>query len=409
MLSKEIVISAPLAVMLYDRAFRLPNWSALMRPGEGRGYLYAALWIVAIGTFLFVAAGGRGEASGLSLGMTWPAYLYTQCWAIAHYLRLVAWPAPLAIDYGFDTIHGARGIPGFVLLSLFGALIIAAWTRTERYGWFAFAGSIFFMVLAPSSSFVPQALEVAAERRMYLVLAAVLVIAVAGLEWLRRRFAPTLEFRRFAIALGVTAAALGVGTAFRSWVYNSPVALWHSAVRAVPDNARARTQLGWALFNLPTPQLDSAETEFKLALAENSTCRTGCLEYATLLSTEKRYAEAVPLLDRHLAFEGGNFLAARLAALDLMHLGDFNRAIPYLERAVSLAPRESHIVVLGVAYLSAGRKDDAIKMFRYLASLDSGNGELFTLGARLEDGAANHPEALADLQEFAYYQARGWM
>jgi hypothetical protein len=48
-------------------------------------------------------------------------------------------------------------------------------------------------------------------------------------------------------------------------------------------------------------------------------------------------------------------------------------------------------------------------MFRYLASLDSGNGELFTLGARLEDGAANHPEALADLQEFAYYQARGWM
>ena len=43
MMSKEIVISAPLAVMLYDRAFRLPTWRALRNPGNGRGWLYAML------------------------------------------------------------------------------------------------------------------------------------------------------------------------------------------------------------------------------------------------------------------------------------------------------------------------------------------------------------------------------
>ena len=35
-LSKEIIISAPIAVVLYDRVFRLPSWRAVWRAGETR-------------------------------------------------------------------------------------------------------------------------------------------------------------------------------------------------------------------------------------------------------------------------------------------------------------------------------------------------------------------------------------
>jgi hypothetical protein len=108
MLSKEIVISAPLAVMLYDRAFRLPSWRALRRPGNGRGWLYVALWSACLVTFAVFEAGARGESTGFNAGMTWYGYLYTQCWAIAHYLRLAVWPNALSIDYGYRTIRGAR-------------------------------------------------------------------------------------------------------------------------------------------------------------------------------------------------------------------------------------------------------------------------------------------------------------
>jgi hypothetical protein len=148
MASKEIVISAPLAVMLYDRAFRLASWRALLRPGNGRGWLYLALWTACLATFAVLGAGSRGETAGFNATYPWYEYLYTQCWAIAHYLRLVVWPSPLAIDYGYQTIRGARGVPGAVLLCAFGVATLVAWTKLPRFGWFAFLGSWFFLLLA---------------------------------------------------------------------------------------------------------------------------------------------------------------------------------------------------------------------------------------------------------------------
>ena len=90
MMTKEIVFTAPLMVMLYDRAFRLPSWKALLQPGQGRGWLYIGLWVIAIGTFTAMQIGARGDASILGVTMTRFAYLYTQCWAIAHYLQLTS-------------------------------------------------------------------------------------------------------------------------------------------------------------------------------------------------------------------------------------------------------------------------------------------------------------------------------
>ncbi len=408
MMSKEIVISAPLAVMLYDRAFRLPSWRAIAKPADGRGWLYLALSIATIATFAAFSLGARGESAGFGGAMSWYGYLYTQCWAIAHYLRLIFWPSPLSIDYGYQLIHGARGIAGVVLLSAFAIATLFAWTRVERLGWFAFLGSMFFMLLAPSSSVVPVVLEVAAERRVYLALAAILVLIVVGVEWARRRFAPRIPLPRLAAGAATIGVALGLTTAARSHEYANPESLWRGAVKATPDNSRALGQLGLTLYRLPAPKLAEAESAFVKALAQDSACPGKCLEYGTLLSSEGRFADAVPLLQRHLTWDGGNILAARLLAFDLMKVGDYARAIPYLEAVARVAPKESHLVMLGVAYLSAGRRDDAIATFRAMATFDAQNPELQQLSAKLVDGVS-HPEALKDMQEFAYRMARGWM
>ena len=408
MLSKEIGISAPLAVMLYDRAFRLPSWRALLKPGSGRGWLYVALWCASILTFALFGLGARGASAGFGAGMTWYGYLYTQCWAIAHYLRLAAWPNGLSIDYGYRTIHGARGIPGLVLLVAFAAATVVAWTRVERFGWFAFLGTTFFMLLAPSSSVVPVVLEVAAERRIYLALAVVLVLVVVGAEWTRRRFAPRVPARWLAVGAAALAIALAIATGVRSRTYTDPEALWRSAVNATPENSRALGQLGQALFKQPAPNLAAAESAFVKALAQDSACPGKCLEYGTLLSNEGRFAEAVPLLERHLEWDKDNVPAERLLALDFMKLHDYNGAIPHLESVVRRTPRESEFVMLGVAYVSAGRRDDAIATFRAMATYDPGNVALQKLSAKLQDGVS-HPEALANLQDFAFGLARGWM
>jgi tetratricopeptide (TPR) repeat protein len=411
MLSKEIVISAPLAVMLYDRAFRLSSWRTLRRPGNGRGFLYLALWTACLVTFALVGLGKRGDSAGVSAGMTWYGYFYTQCWAIAHYLRLVVWPNALSPDYGFRTIQGARGVPGLLLLSAFGAATLAAWTRVERFGWFAFLGSMFFMLLAPSSSVVPVVLEVAAERRIYLALATVLVLAVVGAEWVRRRAAPRVPARGVLVGVAGIAVALAITTSARSRVYANPEALWRRAVQAMPGNSRTYEQLGLALYTSRPPKLAEAESAFVKALAIDSSCHSGCLQYGSLLSKEGRFKEAIPLLERSLiqrAGAGYNVLGAKLLALDWMRLGDYARAIPYLERVVQVDPKLSHFVALGVAYLSVGRRDEALATFRYMATFDPSGAELQRLSKRLQDGA-NHPEALSNLQDFAFSMTRDWM
>jgi hypothetical protein len=144
-----------LAVMFYDRAFRLQSWRSLLRPGNGRRWFYVALWLAAFTTFALAEAGARGDTSGFGANIPWYEYFYTQCWAIAHYLQLMVWPHRLSVDYGYRALHDWRGFPGLALLSMFGLATIVAWTRVERAGWFAFSGTMFFMLLAPSSSFVP--------------------------------------------------------------------------------------------------------------------------------------------------------------------------------------------------------------------------------------------------------------
>jgi tetratricopeptide (TPR) repeat protein len=180
----------------------------------------------------------------------------------------------------------------------------------------------------------------------------------------------------------------------------------------VPENSRALGFLGVALFNSRPPKIAAAESAFVKAFAQDSSCQAGCREYATLLSTEGRFREAVPLLERQEAQYGSraldDVLLNQQLALDWMKLNDYNRAIPHLELLVQLDPNVSHFVALGVAYLSVGRREEAVATFRHIAVLEPGNAQLQRLSARLQDGT-RFPEALSNLQDFAFQMARNWM
>jgi len=67
------------------------------------------------------------------------------------------------------THHGPYAL---VTAAIVAATLVALW----RNSWSGFLGAWFFLILSPSSSFVPLPSEVLAERRMYLPLAAVLTL-----------------------------------------------------------------------------------------------------------------------------------------------------------------------------------------------------------------------------------------
>jgi hypothetical protein len=404
--SKEIAITIPLAVVLYDRAFRLQTWRAIARPGNGRGWFYLAL-IASSVVSVAAAFGARGETAGFGSGMTWLAYFYSQCWAIGHYLYLTAVPASLTVDYGNQVIHGARGVAGAIVLVAFAIATLFAWTKVSRLGWFAFAGSWFFILLAPSSSFVPVNTEIAAERRIYLALAAIFVLVVVGAEAARRRYAARMTSRQLAFGLGAIAIVCTAGTAARSYTYASRERLWRNAVAHAPQNARAFDNLGDVLFRARPPQYAAAESADTKATQLDSTCRYGCANLASVMIAQWRFAEAVPLLERALAADPGNLLAERRLALVLLKMRSYDRAIPHLEQLAQKYPFEDHMVVLGVAYASVGRPTDAIAMFDSAARRYP-ESSLRRIGGTL-DSAARSPEAIPYLQQLAMSLADKWL
>lgn len=398
--SKEIVITAPLAVVLYDRAFRLGDWRAIRRPGRGRGWFYLALTSACTATFAFVAAGARGNTAGFGGGMTWYGYLYSQCWAIAHYLRLVMWPNALVIDYGDKLVTGGRGVLGAVLLALFAIATLAAWKRLPKYGWLAFLGAEFFLLLAPSSSVVPVRTEIAAERRIYLALANVLVLGVVTAEWLRRRYFTGVSRLRIGVAVGAVAVVLAAATAARGTTYATSERLWRDAVTKVPDNPRANVNLGYALSRERPPKYAEAETALRRAIVQDTTCRHGCAQLASVLAAQGRFPEAIDLLEHTLANEPNDVVAEGRLAFNQMKTGSFDEAIGHLEHMASTHPNEHLLVILGVANLAVQRQQNALNAFQAASQLNPGDREVVKLGNSLFQAGRNK-ESLPFLKELA--------
>jgi tetratricopeptide (TPR) repeat protein len=254
MASKEVMVSAPLIVLLYDRTFVAGSFREAWRQ-RGRWHAGLACTWLLLGFLVARAGGSRGQAAGFGLGVSSWHYALTQCQAILLYLKLSLWPHPLILDYGTHVVsHLAEVLPlALIVVLLVLTTLIGLWQRPV----WGFLGAWFFAILAPSSSVVPLVAQTVAEHRMYLPLAAVIVWAVLGLHAL-------LERRSLVIIL---ALALGLGwtTAQRNRDYRSELAIWRDTVAKCPDNERAHNNLGDVLFKEPGG-LSEAIIEFKAAL-----------------------------------------------------------------------------------------------------------------------------------------------
>jgi Flp pilus assembly protein TadD len=86
------------------------------------------------------------------------------------------------------------------------------------------------------------------------------------------------------------------------------------------------------------------------------------------------------------AIEGARLYSEGTRALER---GDTENAVRSLERAAERAPDASEIQNhLGIAYLSAGRRDDALHAFERAVALDCGNAAAQRNLALLRDPAA---------------------
>ncbi|MBN1900486.1 tetratricopeptide repeat protein [Candidatus Sumerlaeota bacterium] len=244
-LVKEVAAVAPLLVLSHDFLFSGDSWRGLARR---RWMLYAGLfcsWAI----LPLVSFGERSGSAGFGAAGYGPiAYGITQIGVITHYLRLCFHPHPLVFDYawGVDENFGDVIFPGILLGGL---LFLTLWFFIRRSP-MGFPGAWFFLILAPTSSIFPIHTEVAAERRMYLPLAAVVVSVVLifcrFFDLLEKRN-PSFKTHRSKAASMLAflcVAILCVMTMERNTDYHDPEVLWKHVLEHQPQNSRAYLNLG---------------------------------------------------------------------------------------------------------------------------------------------------------------------
>jgi len=385
MACKEVMITAPVMVLLYDCAFLS---GSLRDAWRRRCPLYLALagtWIV-LG--LVLAAGGNlatASRNARHIGITRWEYLATQPGVILYYLRLCVWPSHLRLLHGWPIARTWSSIapPTIVVMILLGAIVWAWRTGTfwaapasfgTRRAW-GFVGAWFFLILAPSSSIVP-ALDALSEHRLYLPLVAVACVVVIGLY--------VLAGRRSLVVVIV----MSVGLGFLTWQRN--------------QDYRMNPEYNLALALQRAGRIPEAIAHYELAVRSTPDDEWLHYNFAVALTALGRSQEAMEHYEQALRIDPDFAQAHNNLAIALEEAGRVPEAIDHWEHALRVKPdyAEAHSN-LGVALGKSGRTQEAIDHFQEaLRAKPDDAGAHYNLAnalqqtGKLADAVAHYEQAL---------------
>ena len=412
MASKEVMVTAPLMVLLYDRVFRFGSFAVAWRKRR-RLYLgLAATWGILLA---LMWPGPRSHTAGFSTDVTPWSYALNQSRVVVEYLQLVVWPQGLVVYHGHPQPVSIGEVAPYVV-AVGGLLVGTAAALWYRPG-LGFLGAWFFVILAPTTSIVPIATEVAAERRLYLPLAGLVVLVVVlgrilieRAAWqLKQSHAGPFASAAKSGAVVVVALALAVTTMSRNEDYRSAESLWRTVIDQQPENWGAHGALGSALYT--RGDIDGAVRSFRQALAINPNAPRSNSNLGQILLKQDQGPEAIVFLRRALEYD------ARVVRPDLHHaLGlsleaadRVDEAVSHYRRALELYPNFANAHYnLGNALGRQGKLDQAISHFRRALSLNPNYaqahhnlGDALALSNDLEGALRHFGEAVRISPDFA--------
>jgi tetratricopeptide (TPR) repeat protein len=357
MATKQVMVTAPVLVLLYDRAFVSGSFRSALANRRWYYLSLAAAWLW-LG-FLMHRSSLAAVGVGFHEEVSWSTYALTELRVVTDYLKLALWPHPLVFDYGPEILatDPLAVAPYALILASVLVGVAIAWRRSPKAG---FLGAWFFLILAPTSTVVPIAEQPMAESRMYLPLAAVAVL-VTLLSYAVGR-------RRGFVALGLVAVGLGVLTVERNHDYRSELSIWEDTVARRSYSSRGQSNLGMVLAEMPGRLPDA------VAHGEEA------------LRIKPTYAEAHTNLGRALAQMPGRM----------------PDAIAHFKEALRLRPNfaEAHTNLGNALAQTPGRIPDAIAHYEEALRLRPDYVEAHcNLAITLAQMPGRMPEAIAHFEE----------
>jgi len=268
----------------------------------------------------------------------------------------------------------------------------------------AFLGVWFFFILAPTSSFWPLPTEIAAERRMYLPLAAVIVLIVTGGHMVLRetssrlRWQPRLQrFLEAALVLTI-AAMLAYLTVQRNEDYRRAESFWSDVLAKRPNNARGHVNLGHYL--LGQGKIDEALSHFSRAVRIKPNDALAHTNLGAALARQGRLDEAIAHYSEALRIAPNDAEAHASLGAALARQGRLDEAIAHYSEALRIDPNHALAHTnLGAALAGQGKLEEAIAHYSEALRIDPNHALAhYNLGITLaRDGKIQ--EAIRHLEE----------
>ena len=401
--AKPMAVTAPFLMLLLD-AWPLgrlpvdekPTWARLKPLLVEKLPLFVLVTLSSVATFV---AQSRGGAVSSLAAVSFPERLAHAAVSLVVYLRMLVWPAGLAVFYPHRGAPAPLDLAGALLL--LAALTWGAW-RARRSAPFLLVGWLWFVgTLVPVIGLVQVGEQAVADRYTYVPFVGLGLALAAGARQLARRHARA--GRALAAAGALVLVALAPLARGQVGTWRDGATLFRRALDVTGENHVAERLLGTALLSSgdaagAEPHLreavrlrpGSAEALNALGVALTQLGRPGDAEAA--LEAFRRAAVADPA-DAAIRNNLGNALAAR---------GDAPGALAEFREAVRLAPGEAagHRNA-GLTHAELGRFDEARRSLEEAARLEPEDaatlgdlGNVLAQLGRVDEALARHREAL---------------
>jgi Flp pilus assembly protein TadD len=390
-----VTAAVPVLALLWDRTFVAGSFRAAWRARRGAYLGLFASWILIAA--LVATAGSRGGTVGFGSKVAWWDYALTQCEAIVHYVRLALWPSPLIFDYGVEWKKSLLNVAPQALLVV--AMVAGTFVAVARNSAWGFLGLWFFAMLAPTS-LIPGNRQTMAEHRMYLSLAAVLVVVVIGLFLAIDGRRKNMGWPWSLVLFAAIAIGLGWMTVKRNEDYRSMLALYRDTVEKRPGNADAHYNLANVLAETAAPETSLPEYEAACRLRPDFPAAE--FNRGNVLWKLGRLAPAAEAFRAALRVKPDYARAHTNLGAVLMPLGRKEEAAEHFAVAARLTPNffQAH-ENLGNALMDLGRLDEARAEFEQALRVQPasstahfGLGNVFFLGGKMAEAAAEYERAV---------------
>ena len=238
MFTKEIAITLPLMILLYEIMFlkdkRSLNW----------GYLspfLLTIFIIPLITLLthsekFSYIQGSVDVPG---GISPMQYVLTQFRVMVTYIRLVFLPLNQNLDYDYPIFKSIFELPVLISFLFLIIIILSAKRLLSKYRLVSFSIFWFFLTLLPEA--IPLTTkDVIFEHRLYLPLVGYSIFLVSSMYYLFGKN----TLKTMVIALTIIIAGYSILTYQRNKVWKDDLTLWDDTIQKSPHRARAYRQRG---------------------------------------------------------------------------------------------------------------------------------------------------------------------